>query len=278
MRAELQNRKINFNYKRKRLTEDYMSKGKKSTEIAIQNKSGFALDNAKNFHVALKEESERRNLIQKFIKSQLIKDVDYGVIKITSKRTGKEYQSKPTLFKSGSEKFASLLRLKPVFTDDKLTINQLPDNIKNQGVFIFKCDLVNDKGAIISEGRGAATIQEMSGDINKAVKIAQKRAQTDAVLRLGLSDSFTQDLDDEGNKNYKETKQTIFPDIKKLDKEKLKKEFQDAYRYATKFKKPSQDLSVFCSQLDTMTADQINHGLQKLNDIIDKLEAKHGQK
>ena len=147
---------------------------KKQTKAIVirSNNTKLVLDDPRRFQMALKSEKAKRDLIKKFIKSELKQDVDYGVIKIKSKKTGKEFTSKPTLFKSGSEKFASLLNLTPVFKEDELTTKQLPESIKNQGVFILKCELIQkDKNIVVSEGRGACTISEVSGDINKAVKI-----------------------------------------------------------------------------------------------------------
>ena len=49
-------------------------------------------------------------------------------------------------------------------------------------------------GEVVSEGRGAREVLKEK-DINKAIKMAQKSAQIDAVLRTGaLSEAFTQDI------------------------------------------------------------------------------------
>jgi len=62
----------------------------------------------------------------------------------------------------------------------------------------LKCVLLSKSGVEVGEGRGASSVAEKSNwSVNNALKIAQKRAQTDAVLRTGgLSDFFTQDLED----------------------------------------------------------------------------------
>ena len=55
------------------------------------------------------------------------------------------------------------------------------------------------------EGRGAATMTEEHTTENKLIKIAEKRAQMDAVLRTGaLSDFFTQDLDEPSQRQLAE--------------------------------------------------------------------------
>ena len=64
-----------------------------------------------------------------------------------------------------------------------------------KGLVAFKCTLVN--GEFVGEGRGAASLLKNSNDPNKTLKMAQKSAFIDAVLRAsGLSDFFTQDLED----------------------------------------------------------------------------------
>src|SRR5690606_16916369 len=49
----------------------------------------------------------------------------------------------------------------------------------------------------VAEGIGARSVQQDSGDLNKALKMAGKSAHIDATLRMaGLSEVFTQDLED----------------------------------------------------------------------------------
>ena len=161
-------------------------------------KNQIALHDPRQFEIALKTEAEKRKLIQSYIKKQLIEGVDYGPIVIGGQK------SKPTLFKPGAEKFCSLLHLRPRFEKDSETLEMLPESILNTGVIALKCELIHeDTGKIIAEGRGACTVQERKGQLNTAIKIAEKRAQLDAVLRIGLSDTFTQDLED-----MQEVKQT----------------------------------------------------------------------
>jgi hypothetical protein len=64
------------------------------------------------------------------------------------------------------------------------------------GVICYVCALYTTRGELVGEGRGAREVLKEK-DINKAIKMAQKSAQIDAVLRTGaLSDAFTQDLED----------------------------------------------------------------------------------
>jgi hypothetical protein len=150
----------------------------------------------------LSVETERRHLLQKFIQENLTEGVDYGRIHLATKdRCAKprecknEYHlSKPCLFKPGAEKFCSLLQLRAEFAADKETLEMMGGN---SGVIAFRCQLTHiPSGRVMAEGRGTCSLSEKGGLANTAVKIAEKRAHIDAVLRLGLSDSFTQDIED----------------------------------------------------------------------------------
>src|SRR5437868_12721976 len=66
------------------------------------------------------------------------------------------------------------------------------------GVFAYICQLLDREGLVVGQGRGVAELRETSlTSANMAVKMAEKRAMVDAVLRAaGLSQYFTQDLED----------------------------------------------------------------------------------
>ncbi len=134
------------------------------------------------------QEAERRALLTKYISHHMKEGTDYGTIKIGGR------DSKPSLFKPGSEKFLSLFKLTAKFERDNETWEMLGSEA---GVLTYKCNLIAANGNVVGEGRGVATMREKSWTPNNAVKIAEKRAQIDAVLRTGaLSDFFTQDLED----------------------------------------------------------------------------------
>lgn len=132
-------------------------------------------------------ETARRQVLENYIAKNLKKDVDYGVI--PGSRSGKK-----CLLKPGAEKFCSLLQLRAEFHPDLESLSMLGEE---KGVVAYLCRLIHiASGHRVSEGRGACSLAERQGNYNTTVKIAEKRAQIDAVLRLGLSDSFTQDLED----------------------------------------------------------------------------------
>jgi len=131
----------------------------------------------------------------------MVKGVDFGGIHINKTCQNKysckieSHFSKPSLFKPGSEKFCSLFHLKLRFAKDNETW-EMSGNQK--GLYCYTCKLYDKNGLFVGEGRGVSDINEKRGwTVNNAVKIAQKRAQVDAILRTGsLSDFFTQDIED----------------------------------------------------------------------------------
>jgi hypothetical protein len=131
-----------------------------------------------------------RQVIDEYIKKNMVEGKDYGSIKI------KGTISKPSLFKPGAEKFCGLFKIRATFRKDPETIEMLGNK---PGIIAYICELVDSRGLVIGEGRGAYSVNPAASDfdINKAVKITEKRAQIDAVLRAGgLSDFFTQDMED----------------------------------------------------------------------------------
>jgi hypothetical protein len=114
--------------------------------------------------------------------------IDYYTLMIGGK------VSKPSLSKAGSEKFLSLFNLQAQFRKDEETWEMLG---RPAGVLCYICALYTKSGEFVGEGRGAREVAK-DKDINKAIKMAQKSAQIDAILRTGsLSDYFTQDLEDQ---------------------------------------------------------------------------------
>jgi hypothetical protein len=133
---------------------------------------------------AVRDEGEKRRIMNDFVTSQLKEDVDYGSIRIAGR------QGKPTLFKPGMEKIFSLFSIVSHLEKDEETLSM----ITTKDVIAYKCKLYRN-GQFLGEGRGACTVSE-KGRVNDAIKIAEKRARMDACLNLGFSEYFTQDLED----------------------------------------------------------------------------------
>lgn len=138
------------------------------------------------------EEAYRADLLG-FIYRNLKPGHDYGEIELKDKDGNFKGKTKPSLFKSGAEKLMRANHARASFTVDEETRGLLgnPTN-----VLAYICYLYDEDDGIIGEGRGACKIDGRR-DENNAIKIAQKRAQVDAVLRTwALSEIFTQDLED----------------------------------------------------------------------------------
>jgi len=108
---------------------------------------------------------------------------------------GKDYhviQGKKSLAKGGAEKIASIFGWTAEFHKDQ----EVALSFQIQDFIAFVCTL-SKQGSKVGEGRGGALLGKNQGDPNKTIKMAQKSAFIDAVLRSsGLSDFFTQDLED----------------------------------------------------------------------------------
>jgi hypothetical protein len=124
--------------------------------------------------------AKRQEFIQK-VNAICVEGKDFHII-----------QGKKSLAKGGAEKIASIFHWTAKFEKDTESLEMLG---MKEGLVAFKCTLLN--GEYVGEGRGAALLAKNSGDPNKTLKMAQKSAFIDAVLRAsGLSDFYTQDLED----------------------------------------------------------------------------------
>ena len=161
---------------------------------------------------ALDRRTTNRQLVMDWIKSGLVEGVDYGKIHTAGKNRcqyaaqyrGNEcpnpaHWSKPQLFKAGAEKVSGMLGL-------RIEYPSLPEYERmvlegNQIVHVvLRCQLVGPTG-IVAEGVGARTLAKDDGDLNKALKMAEKSGLIDACLRVaGLSAIFGQDAESEDEK------------------------------------------------------------------------------
>jgi hypothetical protein len=101
---------------------------------------------------------------------------------------------KAALAKPGSEKICGLLQLRPRFKRDIESWEMLGSE---PGLVALICELTTTADVVVAEGRGARHRDQDYGDPNKCLKMCEKSAQTNAVLRCaGLSEILTQDLED----------------------------------------------------------------------------------
>lgn len=141
---------------------------------------------------ALADLRTQRSQLHEFIKSQLVKDVDFGTIPGTPK---------PCLYKPGAEKLAKLFRLGSRIVASERDLNK-EDNFC---MFTYRIEVFHlPTGGAIAQCEGSANSQEKKYKTRPAVdmintlqKMAQKRAYVGAmIMATGASDFFTQDLED----------------------------------------------------------------------------------
>jgi hypothetical protein len=126
-----------------------------------------------------------------FVQTQMVKDVDYGIIPGTKK---------PTLLKPGAEKLSRLFSLRPSYE----LIHFVTDFERPLFHYHYRCTLVRS-GEMVGQGDGCCNSKEKKYDsqkyqiydlTNTICKMAQKRALIAAVLSsCAASQFFTQDLE-----------------------------------------------------------------------------------
>jgi hypothetical protein len=173
------------------------------TQLAVVAANPLDLP-AATFREGLDRRKQNRAALMDWIRSALIEDTDYGKIHVVGWgkcKAGKhcknpDHFSKPSLFKPGAEKICGMLGV-------TVRYPTLPDYEKaalsgaNLSQIIIRCEIVDASGRVVADGVGARVIAQDNGDINKALKMAEKSAHIDATLRMaGLSEVFTQDLED----------------------------------------------------------------------------------
>jgi len=141
---------------------------------------------AEVFRAGLDRRKQNRAALMEWIRSALVEGVDYG--RIQTKRG----LSKPSLWKPGAEKICGMLGVSVHFP----TLHDY-EQAALHGVelhhVIIRCELTDAAGRVIADGVGARSLKQDYGDINKALKMAEKSAHIDATLRMaGLSEVFTQ--------------------------------------------------------------------------------------
>lgn len=159
---------------------------------------------AEAFRAGLDRRKENRAALMEWVRAALVEGVDYGRIHIVSKDkckhgrncTNPNHFSKPSLFKPGAEKICGMLGV----TVHYPTLHDY-EQAALHGValahVIMRCEIRDAGGRVVADGVGARSLKQDYGDLNKALKMAEKSAHIDATLRMaGLSEVFTQDVED----------------------------------------------------------------------------------
>lgn len=140
---------------------------------------------------------ERRKAFIEKVSAICVEGKDYHVI-----------QGKKSLAKGGAEKIGSIFGWQAEFHKDTETLEMLGEQ---KGLVAYVCNLTKDLN-FAGQGRGAAILSKNGNDPNKTIKMAQKSAFIDAVLRTsGLSDFFTQDLEDMDEKEISKPQASFNP-------------------------------------------------------------------
>lgn len=142
------------------------------------------------FRAGLDRRRANRSALLDWIRAALVEGVDYGVIPT------KRGPSKPSLWKPGAEKICGMLGVTAAFPTLHDYEQAALHGVKLEHV-VIRCELRDASGRVVADGVGARSLRQDGGDLNKALKMAEKSAHIDATLRMaGLSEIFTQDLED----------------------------------------------------------------------------------
>lgn len=142
----------------------------------------IASDGIAQFKTGVDALLQKRDYFIQKILPKLVENRDYYTIK-----------GRKSLGKAGAEKLATIYSLVATFTKDTDAIESFRSI---EGLCAYVCTLTRS-GQVMGQGRGAAVLKSHGNDCNKTVKMAQKSAFIDAVIRAtGLSDIFTSDLED----------------------------------------------------------------------------------
>jgi hypothetical protein len=141
--------------------------------------------------------SEYYNSIRDFISKCLVDKVDYGVVPGTKK---------PSLYQPGAQKLLKFANLTHSFPPSDFAKTENWDSTPPFLHYMIRCILHDRDGRPVGESYGSCNSKEKmyasqgaAFVANTLVKMAQKRAYVGAtVTTLGLSQEFTQDMEDMG--------------------------------------------------------------------------------
>lgn len=141
--------------------------------------------------------TERRDNFRRWLMCQFEEGKHYGVppgCEPKGNPNPRQWQAQPSLYAAGADLLCDLLALRAEYKADLEAWQQLGSK---PGYVVMVCRLYSRANStLIGEGRGARKEGQKGGDLNNAIKMAQKSSKVDAVLNCyGLRDMFTQDLE-----------------------------------------------------------------------------------
>jgi hypothetical protein len=156
------------------------------------------------FQEGLDRRGANRKALIEWVRANLVEGVDFGRIHIIKKDkcprgrncTNKSHFSKPSMFKPGAEKVCGMLGVTPTYPTLKDYEQAALAGVEIKTI-ILRCEILNAAMEVIAHGVGGRNVAKDGGDVNKALKMAEKSGHIDAALRLGgMSELFTQDIED----------------------------------------------------------------------------------
>jgi len=155
------------------------------------------------FKQALESRSANYDALAMHLRGILVAGKDFGRIHIAKKNKCDKpwacsYEAQPyhwspyMLFSSGGDKILGLLGLAVSYPDEQDYRRAALKGMTIQDV-IIKAFIDNGRGQSISEGMGAASRNDESGDLNRTIKKAEKRARMDAINRLPAVSALFED-------------------------------------------------------------------------------------
>ena len=130
--------------------------------------------------------NEKRRFFLENILPTLVEGQDYFIAD----------NGRKVLGKGGAERLAEIYSITAQFVPDKESLAFFGDA---SGTIAYRCVLRRD-GKLCGEGRGSASTKDHDESINSTIKVAQKSAFVDGILRAtGMSFLFSQDFIPEDN-------------------------------------------------------------------------------
>jgi hypothetical protein len=125
--------------------------------------------------------AEKRKVFTELIFPTLVPEQDYWVTD----------DGRKVLSKGGAERLAEIYSITALFIADKESLAFFGNS---SGTIAYRC-ILRREGRIIGEGRGSASTKDHDESINSTIKVAQKSAFVDGILRVtGMSFLFSQDF------------------------------------------------------------------------------------
>lgn len=163
---------------------------------------------AEVFSAGLERRKANRAVLMDWIRAALVEGVDFGKIHAVGKSKCRwaaagrveecpdlKHWSKPILFKPGAEKICGMLGVTVHFPNLHDYEQAMLRGAEIEHI-ILHCEIRDPRGRVVADGVGARSLDQDTGDLNKALKMAAKGSHVDATLRMaGLSEVFTQDLE-----------------------------------------------------------------------------------